>query len=115
MNQKVRRRDSHDAALNSASQVGLVLEVLDLGHLLSPESLREVPDHLHRHELTAVGAVVDEGDVVKFAGFLDLVCSVKAEVVEHKCTRSLCYFNESLDKRDEAFLVVALLPRLTEH
>ena len=115
MSQQVRRWDSLDAALDSATQIGLVLKVVDFWYLLAPQPLGIVPDHLHRHELAAVGAIVDDGDVIKFACFLHLVCSVKAKVVEYQRTGSNSDFNKPLDERDEAFLGVALLPRLTEH
>ena len=115
MSEQIRGGNFHNAPLDAAPQISLVLEVHDVGNLLAPQLLGEVPDHLYRHELAAVGAVVDEGDVVQLAQFLDLVCSVEAEVVENQCAGSFCDVDKSLHEGDEVFLLVALLPRLAEH
>ena len=115
MSEQIRGGNFHDAPLNAAPQISLVLEVHDVGNLLAPQLLGEVPDHLYRHELAAVSAVVDESHVVQFAQFLDFICSMEAEVVENQRAGSFCDVDKSLHEGDEVFLLVALLPRLAEY
>ena len=114
MSEQIGGGNFHDASFYSTPQIGLVLEVHDVGNLLAPQLLGEVPHHLHRHELTAVGTVVDECDIVEFAKFLDFICPMETEVVENKRAGSFCDVDEPLHEGDEVFLPVAFLPRLAE-
>ena len=60
------RWNPHDALLNATPELSLVVEVSDVHDVPSPVLLREVPDLLHGHELTAVDAVEDDGHTVLF-------------------------------------------------
>ena len=114
MSEQIGGGNFHDASFDSTPQIGLVLEVHDVWNLLAPQLLCEVPHHLNRHELTAVSSVVDEGHVVKFAQFLDFICTMETEVVENKRTGSFCDFDKPFHEGDKIFFSIALLSRLAE-
>ena len=103
------------ALLNAVPELCLVLEVSDIHDVLSPVPLCEVPDLLHRHELTAVDAVVDDGHTVLFAHSLHFFIVVEAEVVKDKCARLFGDLYEAINERLEGVRLVCLLDRLTDH
>ena len=105
---------SLDAELNAMPKVGLVAEVRNVDYLPAPVYLCHVPDHLHGHELTAVSAIVNDGDALLAAHFPHLRIPVKVQIVEHQGAWLLRYLEEACDERIEAGLLVALLPGLSD-